>query len=149
MHTYPIHNWPSSWNRTAGTDIDQTSSQNAGRGAGLAKTARPGVGRICLPRVSWDAYGVSLQAEGGYLCPACQKVYPIADGIPHFIETQILSGLNKRFSQMYDWFSWGYRAFSKVAFAYIGMTEEQARREVQTGWNPRAAASWKCPSARV
>jgi ubiquinone/menaquinone biosynthesis C-methylase UbiE/uncharacterized protein YbaR (Trm112 family) len=80
---------------------------------------------------------ISLQAEGGYLCPACQKVYPIVDGIPHFIETQILTGLNKRFSQMYDWFSWGYRAFSRVAFAYIGMTEEQARREVTNRLDPK------------
>jgi ubiquinone/menaquinone biosynthesis C-methylase UbiE len=58
------------------------------------------------------------------------------DGIPHFIETKTLMGLNKRFSQMYDWFSWGYRAFSKVAFAYIGMTEEQARREVTDRLEP-------------
>lgn len=80
---------------------------------------------------------VSLQAEGGYLCPNCQKVYPIMDGIPHFIETQVLSGLNKDFSQLYDWFSWGYRAFSKVAFAYIGMTEERARREVTDRLDPK------------
>lgn len=80
---------------------------------------------------------ISLQTEGGYLCPTCQKVYPIVDGIPHFIETQRLTGLNKRFSQMYDWFSWGYRVFSKVAFAYIGMTEEDARREVTDRLDPR------------
>jgi ubiquinone/menaquinone biosynthesis C-methylase UbiE len=80
---------------------------------------------------------VSLQVEGGYLCPTCQKVYPIVNGIPHFIETQVLTGLNKRFSQMYDWFSWGYRAFSTAAFAYIGMTEEQARREVTDRLDPR------------
>ena len=79
---------------------------------------------------------VSLQVEGGYLCPACQKVYPIVDGIPHFIETQVLTGLNKRFSQMYDWFSWGYRLFSRVAFAHLGMPEETARREITDRLDP-------------
>jgi ubiquinone/menaquinone biosynthesis C-methylase UbiE/uncharacterized protein YbaR (Trm112 family) len=70
-------------------------------------------------------------------CPACQKTYPLVDGIPHFIQPAQLSGLNKRFAQMYDWFSWGYRAFSKIAFAYIGMTEEQARREVTDRLDPK------------
>jgi len=69
-------------------------------------------------------------------CDTCKKDYPIVEGIPHFIEPRALSGMNQRFARMYDWFSWGYRAFSKVAFAYIGMTEEQARREVTDRLDP-------------
>lgn len=71
-----------------------------------------------------------------YHCPACQKDYPLVAGIPHFIQPQTQTGLNKRFAQMYDWFSWGYRLFSKIAFAYIGMNEEQARREVTDRLEP-------------
>lgn len=73
----------------------------------------------------------------GLRCERCQNVYPIVDGIPHFIEQQQLTGMNKRFSYSYDWFSWGYRAFSKVAFAFIGMSEEQARREVTDRLDPK------------
>ena len=74
--------------------------------------------------------------EDGLHCARCQKTYPVVNGIPQFIQPQALTGLNKRFAQMYDWFSWGYRLFSKVAFAYIGMTEEQARREVTDRLDP-------------
>lgn len=101
------------------------------------KQRRQALDVFACPECHGSLRVVSLQAEGGYFCQTCQKVYPIVDGIPHFIETQRLSGLNKRFSQMYDWFSWGYRAFSKVAFAYIGMTEEQARREVTDRLEPK------------
>jgi len=38
---------------------------------------------------------------------------------------------------MYDWFSWGYRAFSKLAFAFIGMKEETGRREILDRLDPR------------
>jgi len=29
-----------------------------------------------------------------------------------------------------DWLSWVYRAFSKIAFAYIGMDDETGRYEI-------------------
>jgi ubiquinone/menaquinone biosynthesis C-methylase UbiE/uncharacterized protein YbaR (Trm112 family) len=80
---------------------------------------------------------VSLTGDDCYHCPACQKDYPVVDGIPYFIQPQALTGLNKRFAQMYDWFSWAYRAFSKIAFAYIGMSEEQARREITDRLEPK------------
>jgi ubiquinone/menaquinone biosynthesis C-methylase UbiE/uncharacterized protein YbaR (Trm112 family) len=67
---------------------------------------------------------------GTLTCGACDRSYPIVAGIPHFIEPAALTGLNRRFSHLYDWFSWFYRLFSKVAFAYIGMSEEAARRGV-------------------
>ena len=79
----------------------------------------------------------SFTEADGYYCPTCQRSYPVVAGIPHFIQPQALTGLNKRFAQMYDWFSWGYRLFSKIAFAYIGMTEEQARREVTDRLEPK------------
>lgn len=81
---------------------------------------------------------ISLTLKGESLhCAQCQKIYPIVDGVPHFIEQQELTGMNQRFSRLYDWFSWGYRAFSKIAFAAIGMSEEQARREVTDCLDPR------------
>ena len=72
-----------------------------------------------------------------YHCQACKKDYPVVAGISHFIQLQALTGLNQRFAQMYDWFSWGYRLFSKIAFAYIGIPEEQARREVTDRLEPK------------
>jgi ubiquinone/menaquinone biosynthesis C-methylase UbiE len=78
-----------------------------------------------------------LQGAEAYVCPACHKTYPVVDGIPRFIQPQALTGLNKRLAHMYDWFSWGYRAFSAIAFAFIGMTEEQARREVTDRLDPK------------
>jgi uncharacterized protein YbaR (Trm112 family) len=76
--------------------------------------------------------------EAGTLtCGACGGAYPIVAGIPHFIEPAALTGLNRRFSHLYDGFSWFYRLFSTVAFAYIGMSEEAARREVLDRLEPR------------
>ena len=75
--------------------------------------------------------------EGSLNCPRCSKVYPIVDGLPHFIEPEKLTGFNRRFSRLYDWFSLGYRAFSKIAFAYIGMDEETGRREITDRLDPR------------
>jgi ubiquinone/menaquinone biosynthesis C-methylase UbiE len=79
---------------------------------------------------------LSLQAlddvveSGSLCCERCHKEYPIEQGILHFIRTEELTGYNRRFARLYDRFSWVYGAFSKAAFAFIGMTEEQGRREV-------------------
>jgi SAM-dependent methyltransferase len=70
------------------------------------------------------------EAESALRCTACGTAYPVRQGIPHFVEPDTLTGLNRRFSRLYDWFSWFYPLFSKVAFAFIGMPEEAARREV-------------------
>jgi ubiquinone/menaquinone biosynthesis C-methylase UbiE len=59
------------------------------------------------------------------------------DGIPRFLQPETLTGFNSRFSHLYDWFSWGYRLFSKVAFAYIGMDEETGRREITDRLDPQ------------
>ena len=74
---------------------------------------------------------------GTLTCSHCSKDYPILNGIPHFIQSAELTGSNRRFSRMYDWFSWIYAAFSKVAFAYIGMNEEQGRREITDRLDPQ------------
>ena len=81
--------------------------------------------------------GMAGLVESGLLrCERSQKDYPIEQGIPHFVQPEQLTGLNRRFSRMYDWYSWGYRAFSKIAFAYIGMSEERGRREITDRLEP-------------
>ena len=74
---------------------------------------------------------------GTLSCFVCDKHFPIVDGIPHFLHPGALTGFNRRFSRMYDLFSWGYRAFSKIAFAYIGMDEETGRREITDRLDPQ------------
>jgi len=69
-------------------------------------------------------------------CPSCQVDYPVHGGIPYFIQPAELTGLNRRFAKLYDWFSWVYRPFSKVAFAVIGMTEAEGRGEVLNRLEP-------------
>ena len=80
----------------------------------------------CHGRLALDG----TRETGTLTCGGCACTYPIVADIPHFIEPATLTGLNRRFSYLYDWFSWFYRLFSKVAFAYIGMPEAAARREV-------------------
>lgn len=75
--------------------------------------------------------------SGLLTCSRCSKVYPIVDGIPHFVQTESLTGFNKRFSRAYDLFAWGYNAFIKIAFAYIGMDEETGRREITDRLDPK------------
>ena len=78
----------------------------------------------------------TLIENGTLTCERCGKIYPIQKCIPQFIEQTALAGLNRRFSRLYDLFSYFYRAFSKAAFVYIGMKEETARREVTDRLHP-------------
>src|SRR5512141_2763115 len=78
--------------------------------------------------------------SGALNCPTCQRMYPVVDGIPHFIEAQALSGFNRRFSRMYDFYAWAYRAFSKIAFAYIRMDEGTGRREITDRLQPNGGS---------
>lgn len=75
--------------------------------------------------------------HGSLKCTACRQEYPIERGIPQFINSAMLSGFNLSFSRMYDWFSWIYRAFSRLAFAFIGMQEETGRREITDRLDPK------------
>ncbi len=70
-------------------------------------------------------------------CSGCDRHYPVVDGIPHFIQQQELTGFNRKFARMYNWFSWIYRPFSFFAFKFIGMSEEQGRGEILDRLEPR------------
>jgi ubiquinone/menaquinone biosynthesis C-methylase UbiE/uncharacterized protein YbaR (Trm112 family) len=83
--------------------------------------------------------GRALSAGGDYSlrCESCERVYPIRDGIVHFLEPKSLTGLNRRFAAMYDWMSWVYRPFSPIMFLFIGMSERRARRDILDRLEPR------------
>src|SRR5512138_3291575 len=76
---------------------------------------RPALDVVACPRCHGALALAAGPAGEGYRCETCRREYPIVEGIAHFIEPEALTGFNKRFAGMYDWFSWGYRAFSKVA----------------------------------
>jgi ubiquinone/menaquinone biosynthesis C-methylase UbiE len=76
------------------------------------------------------AYPYGMVATGVLTCSNCQITIPIQQGIPHFIKEEELTGLNKPFARMYDWFSWTYSAFSKIGFLFLGTTEAKARLEL-------------------
>jgi ubiquinone/menaquinone biosynthesis C-methylase UbiE/uncharacterized protein YbaR (Trm112 family) len=113
------------------------------RQIGLAETTawieqrRLALDVLACPICRGPLSSVSLAGGNGYYCRACQNVYPVVNGIPHFIAPGEITGWNKRLAGMYDWFSWGYRAFSKVAFVFIGMSEEQGRREITDRLEPK------------
>ncbi len=77
---------------------------------------------------------------GDLHCERCNVSYPVVDGIPHFLRPEKLTGYNRRFSHLYDWFSVFYRLFSKLAFAYIGTKEESARREILDRLQPNGGS---------
>lgn len=83
-----------------------------------------------------ECHGPLELVEEGLRCEHCARTYPIVEGIPHFIEQAQMSGWNRTLSRMYDWFSWIYPAFSKAAFAVIGMPEEAGRREITDRLDP-------------
>jgi len=92
---------------------------------------------VCHGKLIFSGVPGATIPAGDLACENCGETYPILDGIPHFIKSESLSGFNRRFARMYDWFSWGYRFFSKAAFAYIGMDEETGRREITDRLEPR------------
>jgi ubiquinone/menaquinone biosynthesis C-methylase UbiE len=92
----------------------------------------------CHDRLDYASTDEEILRSGLLICSRCKKEYPIVDRIPHFIEPEALTGFNRRFARMYNWFSWIYALFSKVAFAYIGMDEETGRREITDRLEPRS-----------
>lgn len=78
----------------------------------------------------------SIEA-GALVCRACSKTYPIQRGIPHFIQQSELTGFNRTFAHLYDWFSWSYSAFSKIGFRLLGTTESRARQELLARLEPK------------
>lgn len=84
-----------------------------------------------------ECHGSLERGNAELRCQACERQYPVVDGIPRFAEYQSLTGLNRRFAGLYDWFSIVYRLFSKAAFALLGMSEDQARQEILARLEPR------------
>jgi ubiquinone/menaquinone biosynthesis C-methylase UbiE/uncharacterized protein YbaR (Trm112 family) len=91
---------------------------------------------ICKNTLTLQTIASVTIETGSLQCSRCQNQYPIEEGIPQFIKPETLFGFNRRFARLYNWFSWGYRAFSKIAFAYIGMDEETGRREITDRLDP-------------
>ena len=100
------------------------------------KRLRPALDVLACPQCHGVLTSISLAGSDSYLCPVCLKEYPVVNGVPLFIAPPEITGWNRRLAGMYDWFSWGYRLFSRVAFTFIGMTEEQGRREITDRLEP-------------
>jgi len=92
---------------------------------------------ICHAPLEFEGPKSDPITSGVLCCGQCGRLFPIKNGIPHFIQRDELTGLNRRFSRLYDWFSWGYAGFLKAAFALIGMSEEIARREITDRLDPQ------------
>jgi ubiquinone/menaquinone biosynthesis C-methylase UbiE/uncharacterized protein YbaR (Trm112 family) len=75
--------------------------------------------------------------RGALGCEECTRSFPIVNGIPHFVRPDELRGLNRRIAYLYDWFSLVYDPFMKLAFAVMGVSEEQGRREMLDRLEPR------------
>jgi SAM-dependent methyltransferase len=73
---------------------------------------------------------------GNLRCVRCGQSYPVAASIPHFVEPAALTGPNRRFSRLYDWFSYIYAPYSRLMFAFLG-GEERNRREVLDRLQPQ------------
>jgi len=84
-----------------------------------------------------SAQDEEIVLNGTLQCSKFRQEYPIRNGIPYFVELSDLTGFNRRFSYLYDWFSWIYPLYSKVAFAFMGISEEQGRREITDRLEPK------------
>jgi ubiquinone/menaquinone biosynthesis C-methylase UbiE len=76
-----------------------------------------------------DEYNDLKVDEGNLFCSNCEQSYPIKNGILHFIYPQELKGINRRFARFYDWHSYVYTLFTKLAFLPFG-GEYKARKEI-------------------
>lgn len=111
-------------------------ARSAARGSRVAGDPLPGAASVlacphCHGRLDW------VDAPGAFRCGGCARSYPVRDGIVHVIDADDLGPQDRRFAHLYDWFSWIYPAFSRGAFALIGMSEGQGRREVLDRLDPR------------
>jgi len=114
------------------------NQRSLAEGVAWQKRLRPALDVLACPHCHGLLTMVPVSGEAGYHCPACQRDYPVVNGIPHFYEPHEITGWNRRLAGMYDRFSWGYRLFSKIAFALIGMSEEQGRRQITDRLEPHA-----------
>lgn len=91
----------------------------------------------CHGRLEFPGTDAGDLQSGTLRCVRCSRTYPIVKGIPRFIEPEELTGSNRRFARLYDWFSWVYAPFSRAALAFLGLNEAQARREILDRLNPQ------------
>jgi len=77
--------------------------------------------------------------SGSLSCTGCAREFPIEEGVPRFIRYDELTGLNRRFARLYDWFSHVYVPVSRIAYALIG-GEEVSRREVLDRLDPKGGS---------
>lgn len=90
---------------------------------------------ICCPSCRGELalleQGVGEEVLTGTLfCSHCQREFPIEQSIPHFIRAEELDGLNRRFSRLYDCFSYVYAPVVKLALALLMGSERKARMEI-------------------
>ncbi len=67
----------------------------------------------CRAKLALSGNPSSMIQTGSLQCDRCKENFPVVDGIPHFLRAEELTGLNQKFSRLYDWFSVFYRLFSK------------------------------------
>lgn len=74
--------------------------------------------------------------EGTLNCAGCARVYPVIGGIPRFAAYEALPEQDRRFARFYDWFSYLYLPFSKIALLFFG-GEDSGRRQIIRRLEPR------------
>lgn len=73
--------------------------------------------------------GKGLLDEGSLFCSHCDQVFPIKNGIAHFIDSEELEGPARGWARFYDWFSHVYSLLTRMAFLGFG-GNRKARKEV-------------------
>lgn len=89
---------------------------------------------LCCPHCQADLILMSQEKgeiidKGELRCEQCSRSYLIHEGIARFIQVEELSGLNRRFSHLYDLFSYVYIPWSKAVFLFFG-GEKKNRRDL-------------------
>ena len=77
---------------------------------------------------------------GNLTCLQCRKDYPILNGIPYFIQTAELTGFNRCFSRMYDWFSWIYTCSLVTNWSQADLLPSCAILYTRVSFLPRSEA---------
>ena len=70
--------------------------------------------------ITCDVSETSQVSSGLLNCPACQKTYPIENGIPQFVKLDELEGKNQKFAHFYDWFSLIYAPGARLTYNLFG-----------------------------
>jgi ubiquinone/menaquinone biosynthesis C-methylase UbiE/uncharacterized protein YbaR (Trm112 family) len=90
---------------------------------------------VCRGRLSYEGEIENEIIKGRVLyCGGCNQEYPVEEGIPRFIKSEKLVGLNKEFEKSYNKISYIYdshftKAYLKKHF-WSSSGEEKARKEV-------------------